>query len=97
MSDILQRTREAIFKVFGDFIHEDPEKAKAIIEDSTYKGGEDPGDWAPNSAVVILCESGVPHGYYNPFIAEKWFEVWNHIRGYHTEDINAAVIGVYRD
>lgn len=94
LENILDRTREAIFEVLGDFISLDPERAKEIIRKSTYLGSEDPGEWSPDAAVIIHCESGVPSGLYDRLF-DKWFEVSRRLRTHYCEHINAAVIAVY--
>ncbi|KKN19842.1 hypothetical protein LCGC14_0941680 [marine sediment metagenome] len=93
---ILERTRKAIFDVFGEYISEDAEKAKEIINKSTCVGADDPGEWSPNAAVIIYCESGVPSGSFNPKVFEYWFEVTDLLKTHYCEHINAAVIGVYK-
>jgi len=93
-SDILHDVRAAIFEVFGDYISGDARRALKIIKEATFLADEDPGQWAPNAAAVIHCESGIPNGLYDG-LYEKWFNVSAMLKSHYCEHINAAVIAVY--
>lgn len=94
--NMLEEVRKAIDEVFGSRIASDPVERRKIIEDATYIGRDDPGEWAPNAAVTIHCESGIPSGLYNPLLFEKWFEVSDKLGDHFCEHVNSAVIGVYK-
>ncbi len=93
--DILERVRSAIDEVFGRYISADPARRRKIIEEATFLGEDDPGEWAPNADVVIHCESGIPSGSWNPKELEMWFEVSDKLKTHFCEHVNSAVIGVY--
>lgn len=95
-NDILERTRAAIADVFGDYISENPDRRREIIESATYVGDEDPGQWSPRAAVVIHTESGIPNGAYDdPRVFEKWFAVSDKLGTHFCEHVNGAVIAVW--
>lgn len=94
--DILQRVRAAIDEVWGSYISEDSEARKRIIEQSTYIGSEDPGQWSPKAAVIIHCERGIPNGSHSTRLMEKWWDVSDKLGTHFCEHINTAVIGVYK-
>jgi hypothetical protein len=96
-NSILEEVRKAIDEVFGEYISQDPVRRREIIERSTFVGKDDPGGWAPNAAVTIHCESGIPSGLYSSELFEKWFSVSDRLRTHFCEHINSAVIGVYRN
>lgn len=95
---VLEKVRRAIFDVFGDnVVFGDIEASRKIIEKSTYTGAEDPGQWAPEAAVIIHCEEGLDSGCYNSFFMEKWFEVNDKLGDeLLVEHFNAAIIAVYQ-
>jgi hypothetical protein len=98
----LAAVRESILEVLGDYIHEDPARAREIVERDTYLGSEAPGQWSPESVVEIYCENGIPSGYFDfDFLGEKWCEISKAIqkRGFamHCQHHNAAVINVYNN
>jgi len=93
-ADILTRTRTAIMHCFGEYISEDPSRARQIIEEATYTGEEDPGGWSQSAPVIIHCESGIPNGMYDG-LYERWFAVSDILGDHFCEHINAAVIAVY--
>ena len=95
MNEVLERTRDALLKVFGKCIHEDPEQARILIERHTHLPENDPGQWAPRSAVVIHAECiPLPPPCEIPII-EMWCEVSDLLDGYFCEHINNAVAAVY--
>ena len=58
---VLNRTRNAIYNEFHDWIPGETKKEKmAVIREATYSGSKDPGQWSPDAAVVIHTESGIP-------------------------------------
>ena len=90
----LNRLKSAILKEFGGYISESGERAMEIIDQSVYTGKGDPGQWSPDALAVIHCESGVPHGYYNHYIGERWYKVGDELDVI-IEDYNCAVKCVY--
>ena len=95
MSEALKQTREALFKVFGEYIAETPEQAKALIEKHTMLPEDDSGQWAPRSQVVIHAEAiPLPSPCEVPAI-ESWCRVSDLMDGYFCEHINNAVVAVY--
>ena len=96
MSDnILERVRTAIAEVFGNYISEDPAQRRKIIEEATFLGHDDPGQWSPKAAVVIHCESGIPNSEHWRLI-DAWEQVSNKLKTHFCEPVNCGVIGVYR-
>lgn len=95
MKNILSKTREVLFNVFGSYISDDPKVAKRIIKEATFTGKTDPGGWSPSAAVIIHLESGIPSGMYDHRIDEKWYEVSQQLGTHFVEPINGAVSGVY--
>lgn len=95
MNETLEQTREALFKVFGKLISDDPEEAKRLIERHTHLPEDDSGQWAPHSAVVIHSECiPLPSPCEVPAI-EAWCRVSELIDGHFCEHINSAVAAVY--
>lgn len=98
MESILKVVRAEILRHFGKAIHDDPDRARRIIESSTFLASEDPGQWAPRATVVIHCEDGIPNGSFEgPEILERWQLVSRALPGHFIEHINSAVIGVYEE
>jgi hypothetical protein len=93
----LNQVRNAIEEVFGNYISEDKAKARDIINKATFRGNEDPGEWAPTSEVVIHTESGIPNGLYDCRTLEMWCAVSDRLNGMFCEHVNGGVIAVYRD
>ena len=107
MPSNLERVRQAICEVFGEYIGFkdvtedgeiliDWEKVRRVVEADTYTGLENPGGWCPGAEVVIYTENGIPNGAYEPMIFDKWFEVSDKLGDLFVEHYNAAVIAVYR-
>jgi hypothetical protein len=87
---LLKQTRKAINEVFGDYVSKD------TITQSVYLSENDPGEWAPNSHIIICTENGLPSDAYDPFIAEGWFKVSEMLPAdYYVETINSAIMAVY--
>lgn len=96
MNEILERTRKALFEVFGQSIDPDAEKARALIERHTHTGEDDPGGWSREAAVVIHAECiPLPVPVEIPAI-EDWCRVSDMLGDHFCEHINNAVTAVYR-
>ena len=92
---VLESTRKALFETFGDYVDEDPAKAKRLIEENTYIGGDDPGNWAHRALVVIVAECiPLPEMCEVPQI-NAWMEASDKIDGGFIEHINSAVAAVW--
>jgi hypothetical protein len=83
--EIVRKALLAVFKEYGT--------TAAMIEESTYTGKDDPGEWAPRAKVVIHCESGIP----DPSWIDPWCEVGDILaeQDLFYEPINMAVVAVY--
>jgi hypothetical protein len=87
---LLKETRKVIGEVFGKYVSKD------TIAKSVYLSEDDPGEWAPESHIIINTENGLPSDAYDPFVAEKWFEVSDRLpNDYFVETINGAIMAVY--
>ena len=89
--NVIAAVRQAIFEVMGSIIAAhigsydydpdteqeswDREKVKDIIEKATYTSIDDPGQWAPESYVVIGHESGIPEAFDGTTMFEKWVKI----------------------
>ena len=93
---ILTRVRSAIFKKLGRAISSDPKEAKRIIEEATFTGRTDPGEWSPSAAVVIHLETGIPTPYDSVRADNAWFDISDSLKTHYVEYINGAVLAVYR-
>lgn len=103
----LERVREALFQAFLSWIGFvditdsgapviDEEHTRKVIEDNTFVGGFDPGDWAPEAEVVIYTESGIPsYGECNQ-VMDSWFNVSKFLGDLYCEPVNGAVVAVYK-
>jgi hypothetical protein len=88
--ELLKQTRKAINEVFGSYV------TKETVNESVYLSENDPGEWAPDAHVIICTENGLPSDSYDPFLAEKWFEVSDKLpNDYFIETINGAIMAVY--
>lgn len=97
MNEILEQTRDALFKIFGAGISDDPTEAKKLIEQHTHLPEDDSGQWAPRSAAVIHAECiPLPSPEEIPAI-EAWCRVSDLLDGHFCEHINGAVVAVYED
>ena len=97
---VLNRTRNAIYNEFHNWIPGETKKEKmAIIDRATYLGSKDPGQWSPGAAVIIHTETGIPNPSWDESpgfqIIEGWFRVSAELDTHYCEPINGAVIGVY--
>lgn len=92
---ILEETRKALLDVFGDYVDGNPDEAKSRIGEHTYIGGEDPGDWASKSLVVILAECIPLPEMCEVSQIELWMEASDKIKGGFIEHINNAVAAVW--
>ena len=90
----LDHLKSAILRTFGGYISDNEGRAMEIINDAVYTGADDPGQWSPDALAVIHCEFGIPHGYYNYRLGERWYEVGDEL-GVIIEDYNCAVKCVY--
>ena len=87
---LLKETKKAIAEVFGEYA------TAETINESVYLSENDPGEWAPEAHIIINTENGLPSDAYNPFLAEKWFEVSDKLPDdYFIETINGAIMAVY--
>lgn len=99
MSDILQKAREAIARIIGPFIDEDPNTVQEIVHRHVMSGADDPGGWSPTSPVVIHCDgTGIPSGEYDEKVSDAWFDVSDAIGPrYYIDQINHVVLCVTED
>lgn len=92
---VLEQTREALFKVFGELVSSNEAEAKRLIEQHTHVPENEPGGWAPNSVVVIIAEAIPLPGLYEVRDIDAWDRVSEEIPGHFVEHVNAAVAAVY--
>ena len=89
--DALAAVRKAILDEIGPFIAAnvglydyDPDTEKEtwdefkvadVIAKATYTGEDDPGQWAPQSYVVVHHESGIPDAFDGGSMFEAWVNI----------------------
>jgi hypothetical protein len=93
--EVLESTRKALFETFGDYVDEDPDKAKRLIEENTYVGADAPGNWAPEALVVIIAECIPLPGMREVPQIDAWMEASDKIKGGFIGHINSAVAAVW--
>jgi hypothetical protein len=93
---IIERTAQAILKVFDRFIAgETKEEKLALIRKHIHSGEDDPGGWSRSAAVVIHSECiPLPFPAEVPII-ELWCRLSDELGDHYCENINYGVAAIY--
>lgn len=94
MNDILQRTREAIFEVFGEIIYpDDPEKTRREIERAT-RLGESGRD--SQGVVVVIFSALILPSEDSIYMIEGWSTVSKMLGDHFVQTVNSEKSCVYK-
>jgi hypothetical protein len=94
--DIREKTINALVSVFGNYVCDKKEDAKADVTKHVHTGQEDPGGWAPDAVLVIHAECIPLPGVYTIEDIESWCKVSEILGDHFCEHVNDGVVAVYK-
>lgn len=68
------------------------EYVKKRIEENTFTGKDDPGQWSPTARVIVHCKSGIDSGAYETYFQDQWYKIDEELGNLYHEPYNAAII-----